>query len=131
MANIWIIEDDKIMSECLALAVNSSLPSRESDVQPEHKIETFTNAVDALNALSQTVPDLILLDVLLSGPDGFSFLNELISYPDTANIPIIIITSLDLSTRDLGDYHVVQIFQKDTMTPSALAEVIKENLAHA
>ena len=31
----------------------------------------------------------IFLDILLPGADGFTFLNELTSYPDTAKIPII------------------------------------------
>ena len=44
---------------------------------------------------------MIFLDILLTGPDGFTFLNELISYSDTAKIPIVIVSSLDFSGKDL------------------------------
>lgn len=131
MARIWIIEDDEIMAECLATAVNLNLSKDKVNIQPEHKIKHFTNIINAISALNTELPDLIILDILLSGPDGFSFLNELISYPDTMKIPIIIVSSLELSAESLSEYNIVQIFQKETMTPQALNLAVKETLSHA
>ena len=120
MEQIYIVEDDPIMAECLALAVQQQLQSVE--------IATFRDAVAAMNGLGEKLPDLILLDVLLSGPDGFTFLNELMSYQDTAQIPVILVSSLDFSGQDLSHYGVVQVLDKATMTPAAVATAVQTAL---
>lgn len=111
---IFIIDDDEIMAECIARAVKK-----------ETKI--FSNAIAAVEALNDEVPELIFLDILLDGPDGFTFLNELASYQDTAKIPIVIVTSLDVSGVDLSQYNVVGILSKDNMTPKEIKKYVSEN----
>lgn len=124
MKTIFLIEDDQIMSECIARAI------RKSQSEPV-ELYTFTNSITAVQALNKKLPDLICLDILLSGPDGFSLLNELTSYNDTAKIPVIIISSLDLSRQDLSCYNVKTILQKETMTPSSISEAAMEVLDRA
>ena len=105
---IFVLEDDEIMAECIAKATKK--PCR-----------IFPNAIAAMNAISDgEIPDLIFLDVLLDGPDGFTFLNELASYSDTSKIPIIITTSLDLKTDQLQNYQIEKILKKDEMTPEEI-----------
>lgn len=103
---IFIIEDDPLMAECVARALSP------------YNIQIFHDAISATNALSDGLPDLVFLDVLLNGPDGFTFLNEMISYSDTAKIPVIIVTSLRLAELNLAHYGVRTILNKDTMTPA-------------
>ncbi len=117
MANLFIIEDDPVMAECFALAADG------------HNTQLFSDAIAATAALADGLPDLIILDVLLNGPDGFTFLNELISYQDTARIPVILVSSLDLSQRDLSHYGVVAVFNKETMLPSSLRQTIFATLS--
>ena len=110
---IHIIDDDVIMSECIANFVKP---------RPVH---AFTNAIDAISALNDEIPDLIFLDILLDGPDGFTYLNEIASYSETQKIPVAIVTSMQLPSN-LSSYGVVKILDKSTMTPAdirALAEV--------
>lgn len=110
---IFIIDDDRVMAECIKRAIK--VPAR-----------IFSNAIEAMNAISEgLVPELIFLDILLDGPDGFTFLNELVSYPDTKNIPIVIVSSLDFSERDLSSYGVVGILNKDTMTPEEIRNYVR------
>ncbi len=118
--NIFIIEDDAAMADCFELAIKAASPDSTT-----HK---FSDALSAMNALDEFAPRLILLDILLKGPDGFTFLNELISYDDTAKIPIILISSLDLAAQNLAHYGVKKIFQKDTMTPRELTTAVRELL---
>ncbi len=117
---VFIIEDEPIMAECLERSVCRAARA---------EVQAFPNAIFAMAALNEHLPDLILLDVLLDGPDGFTFLNELISYPDTARIPIIIVSSLDLARRDLSGYGVVATLHKDTMTPNEITTTVRQALA--
>lgn len=123
MKRIFLIEDDEIMAECLARNLENGLKTKSV------KVATFTNAIDAINALAEGLPDLIFLDILLSGPDGFSFLNELISYQDTMRIPVVIVSSLDFSGKNLSHYGVRRVLQKETMLPNDVVKVAEELLA--
>ena len=114
---IFLIDDDELFASCIV----QNLTRKFANL----KIEHYKNAIDAINALSAPLPSLIFLDILLPGPDGFTFLNELVSYPDTAKIPIVIITSLDLPTKNLPEYGVVGILNKETMKPSDVEEYAK------
>ena len=109
------------MAECIALSVRAASNSPAAQV--------FHNAIEAMQGISQQLPDVILLDVLLDGPDGFTFLNELISYQDTARIPVVLISSLDFSNRNLSHYGVVQVLQKSTMTPEDIQLAVINALA--
>ncbi len=102
---IFVIDDDEIMIDCIKNAINDD-------------VRTFLNAIDAMSCISDGVmPDLMFLDIMLDGPDGFTFLNELSSYPDTAKIPVVVVSSLDFNDRDLSNYGVVGYLNKETMTP--------------
>ena len=48
------------------------------------------------------------------------------SYTDTAKIPIVIVTSLDLNERDLSAYGVVGVLDKDTMRPEEICAYAKQ-----
>ena len=102
----YIIEDDEIMGELF-----------EKYLKGVSKVKRFRDAISAISNISKDKPDLILLDILLVGPDGFTFLNEILSYEDTAKNPIIIISSLDFSAHDLDEYNVVKIFKKEELLP--------------
>jgi CheY-like chemotaxis protein len=79
-----------------------------------------------MSAIDEELPKLIFLDILLDGPDGFTFLNELASYSDTAKIPIIIVSSIDISGKDLSSYGVVKIVNKEKMTPAEIKSYVNE-----
>lgn len=114
---LFIIEDDPLMAECIARALSS------------YDARIFPDAISATNALADGLPDLVLLDVLLNGPDGFTFLNEMISYSDTARIPVILVTSLQLAEQNLAHYGVRAILHKETMTPANIRDAVENTLA--
>ncbi len=72
------------------------------------------------------LPEMIFLDVLLNGPDGFTLLNELLSYEDTARIPVVVVSSLDLTRQDLSEYGVRAVLRKETMRPEEIRRLVRE-----
>lgn len=111
---IYVIDDDEIMAECIVRACEGC-----------GEVRVFANAIEAIQMLDEGLPDLIFLDILLDGPNGFTFLNEMASYADTARVPIVIVTSLDLVGKNLAEYGVVGILQKDKMVPREIREYAK------
>lgn len=124
-STIFIIEDDPLMAECISRAASRTLVSSKNNSSANSPtIKIFSDAISAINALSDYLPDLIILDILLNGPDGFTFLNEIISYSDTAKIPVIIVTSLNLSSENLTHYGVRTVLNKETMTPADIQKTV-------
>ncbi len=57
-------------------------------------IATATDGIEALKKVRSLAPDLILLDLMLPELDGFSVCEILRRDPETASIPIIMLTAL-------------------------------------
>jgi signal transduction histidine kinase len=64
---------------------------------------TAANGADALAAVADSEPDLILLDIMMPGIDGYQVAEILKSGPATSHIPIIMMTALaDRAARLAG-----------------------------
>jgi PAS domain S-box-containing protein len=80
---------------------------------------------EALEIMSDHMPQLILLDLMMPNTDGFEFIHLLRLRQDMPFIPIIIITAKDLTDQDYVRLSgsVQKIIQK---TSSSYAELLKE-----
>lgn len=121
---IFIIEDDPDFAEIYQKHLQCNFP--------EIPVQIFYNAIEANAAFSELseeeLPSLIILDVLLTGPDGFTLLNELLSYPETSQIPVLLISSLNLGQMSLHAYNVRAILNKETFTPADLVNQVQDIL---
>jgi len=82
----------------LILVVDDEIAAREllaSYLSPEYRIATAEAGVDAIQKAKQLHPDAITLDVMMPGGYGFETLTALRQDPETANVPIIIISVVD------------------------------------
>lgn len=59
------------------------------------KMRTAANGQQALDAVSAEKPDLILLDLMMPGIDGFEVIRRLKNDPSTADIRIVILSALN------------------------------------
>jgi len=111
---LWV-EDDKFLSDIIAKKF-----SGEGCIL-FHSID----GQEALTLAEKEKPDIILLDILLPGMDGFTILEKLKASPTTKSIPVIILSNLgqkkDLErSKQLG---ATQFLIKATVT---LDEIITE-----
>ncbi|MFU8764554.1 MAG: putative bifunctional diguanylate cyclase/phosphodiesterase [Haliea sp.] len=60
-----------------------------------YTVVTAPDGIDALARIEQIVPDIILLDIIMPGMDGFEVCREIRRRPRFKNTPIIVITYLD------------------------------------
>ena len=59
------------------------------------KMRTAANGQQALDAVAEQKPDLILLDLMMPGIDGFEVIRRLKENPDTADVRIVILSALN------------------------------------
>ena len=58
-------------------------------------LRTASGGQQALDAVAQCRPDLILLDLMMPGIDGFEVIRRLRANPETADIQIVILSALN------------------------------------
>lgn len=64
-------------------------------LRENYRLVVATSGLDAIKAAMEKLPDLILLDVMMPGMDGYEVCKRLKSQPETANIPIIFVTAMN------------------------------------
>lgn len=76
----------------------------EAMLKPEGYLTQYAGSgQEALASISESAPDLILLDVMMPGMDGYEVASRLKSNPVTSNIPIIMVTAqIDRGARLAG-----------------------------
>jgi two-component system, OmpR family, alkaline phosphatase synthesis response regulator PhoP len=62
-------------------------------VQEGHQVRTASDGEEALAAIAQEPPDLVVMDVMMPRMDGFEALKRLKADPATASIPILMLTA--------------------------------------
>ena len=88
------------------------------------KVEGVANGLEAMGAVASFKPDLVLLDLVLPGLDGFAILKELKASSDVSKIPVIVLSNLDdeadvKSTIALGaKKHILKV-------EASLEEIVK------
>ncbi len=60
----------------------------------QFEVLTATSALEARPLVDETPPDVVLLDVMMPGKDGFDFCRELKEDPRTRLIPVVLLTGL-------------------------------------
>lgn len=120
MSKILLIEDDIFLSSLL-----------KNRFQKEgFDIQLVGDGNEAMKAVKDQKPDLILLDIILPGKSGFEVLEEMRTDPHTARIPVMIISNLGQESdvekgKELG---VVDYLVKSRVSIDFLVQKAKELL---
>ena len=62
------------------------------------EVETAENGTEGIERAKALKPDLILMDVVMPGLNGFQATRQLTKDPETSDIPVIIVTTKDQET---------------------------------
>jgi CheY-like chemotaxis protein len=87
----------------------------------------------ALDRLADEVPDIIVLDLMMPEMDGFQLVTALQERQTWRSIPVIVITSLDLTAADRARLSsgVEGILLKDSFDPAQLVAIVRRYIAKA
>ena len=89
------------------------------------------NGRRALELLRTFTPSLVLLDLLMPEVDGFSVLREMRAHPKWHDIPVVVVTSLDLTgeVRRLLQQQAERVLQKGRYTTAELLNEVRSTVS--
>lgn len=88
MAQILIVDDSPTEVHVLAQILEKA----------GHDVATATDGEDGIAKAKESKPDLVLMDVVMPGMNGFQATRQLSKDAETASIPVIIVTTKDQET---------------------------------
>ena len=123
MTKILVAEDDKLISNSLCEALKTA------GYEP-------TPAYDGEEAVAkskESPPDLLLLDIMMPKLDGISVLWELKANPQTAKIPVVVLTNIgDVETiSKIVEAGAVDYLLKSDQSVDDIIQKVKDVLARS
>src|SRR4051794_24255179 len=91
-STILIIDDDPYGRDALGMVLDSH----------GYNLVYAQNGLEGIRIAADVVPDLILLDVMMPGMDGFEVLRRLRTHDLLGEVPVLMITALDDRGSRLG-----------------------------
>lgn len=92
-----------------------------------YKLLYANNGKEALRIIAKTMPDGIILDLLMPGIDGFEVLRIIREEERTAHIPVLILTAKHITKEELlflKQNHIHQLIQKGSVNSNELISAI-------
>jgi len=114
---LWV-EDDQFLNDIIALKLSMA------------KCIFFhaSDGEEALKIIDEEMPDIVMLDIILTGMNGFEILSRIKANSKTKHIPVIILSNLGQpedvkKSKDLG---AARFLIKATITPNEIIDQIKQ-----
>jgi signal transduction histidine kinase/CheY-like chemotaxis protein len=91
------------------------------------------NGREALESLQRSIPDLIVLDLVMPEMDGFEFVSRLRRSEAGRHVPVVVVTARELTSADRErlDGHVRRVFQKGSFSREELTAELRRAIATA
>jgi len=87
-----------------------------------HSVTSAESGEDGITAVRAQLPDLVLMDVVMPGLNGFQATRQLSQTDETANIPVVIVSTKDQATdrvwgmrQGARDYITKPVVEKDLL----------------
>lgn len=119
---ILIVDDDATARDLYRQIAMQALPGRT--------IQVAGNGIEALALMENTIPGLVILDLMMPEMDGFTVLEKMRSQNATRTVPVIIVSGRLLTTEDVRrlDHRNVIFHSKDMLTDTEMVTVLQETL---
>lgn len=114
-AKILVIDDEPQITDVVEAFLSNA----------GHQVFVDNVAAEGLKKAKTIKPDIILLDIMMPGTDGYNVCNDLKNDPSTASIPVVFLTGKDRND-DMGRSFKVggDMFIKKPFSCERLLEII-------
>lgn len=86
------------------------------DTQGKYRVFCAQNGVEGVSMIARRRPDLVILDLRMPEMDGFAVLEELRGNPETANIPVLVVTGEMLTPAEQDLLNNVSLLYKSDIS---------------
>jgi threonine synthase len=95
--------------------------------QGDYTLFEATNGKEAIELAQKERPNLIILDLMMPEMDGFSVMDRLQSDPETAEIPVIVVTAKELTQAEKERLHghIQKLMQKGDFMSDELSDEVR------
>ena len=120
-SRVLIIEDEKLIIVSTRMVLEAA----------GFQVEFALNGEQGLSKAEVFNPDLILLDIMMPGIDGWETLKRLQRNPETAKIPVVVFTAREHARgrQQSVEMGAADYFRKP-FEPDELIEVVERHLTH-
>lgn len=117
---IAVVEDDKFLRELISQKL----------IKEGYEVFGAVDGEEGLQIVKSKKPDLILLDLILPGMDGFEVLENLKKDPETSPIPVIVLSNLDQKEdmEKIFKLGAADFLIKARSTPGEVVDKVREIL---
>jgi len=122
MAKILVVEDDKFLRELIVRKLSDE----------DFNVEEAVDGEEGLRKIKELKPDLVLLDLILPGIDGFEVLSRMKEEISLSSVPVIILSNLG-QREDIErglKLGAVDYLVKAHFTPNEIIEKVKKVLKY-
>ena len=117
---ILVIEDDPVSSRLASYTLEKA----------GYQVVTASNGLQGLRKARSEKPDLLILDVMLPGVDGFEICHRLRADPQTAQLPILMLSAkFQEIDRQTGLKAGANVYLTKPVSPSEMVSRVEELLA--
>jgi sigma-B regulation protein RsbU (phosphoserine phosphatase) len=137
----------KELSDCRVLLVDDAKANLDilvEGLKSDHKLSLALNGEMALQIAARTPPDLVLLDIVMPGLDGYEVCRRMRQMPETAEVPIMFLSSLEEVQNKTRGFEVgandyltkpfemleVKARVRSLLKAKAYADAVKEKIAY-
>ncbi|ODR88616.1 response regulator [Sinorhizobium alkalisoli] len=118
--DVLVIDDDRASRDFL----------RRILVKRNWTVHEAADGIRGLELMKRLLPRLVLLDLLMPEMDGFETLSEMQRIPELQKIPVVVVTSKDLSAKELRWLRdrAVAVVNKGANSRSQLVEALERQI---
>lgn len=119
---VLVVDDDPKIHEILALHLAG----------PRYRLLDVLGGQEGIDMARQAAPDLIILDMMMPGVNGFDVVETLRASPKTARIPILVLTAIHLNDRERQrlNGNIEAVMEKSAFSAAAFLAEVERALGH-
>ncbi len=117
MNKLLIIEDDKILLEMY----------KDEFVTNKFDVQTANDGQEGLAKMKISLPEAVLLDLIMPRVNGYEFLKLLRADPTLSKVPVFVLTNIYTNKDDLiNNWGVAEVLLKSDHTPGSIVTKVKQ-----
>lgn len=117
------------------LIVEDSEPAviqiKDALVDENYKITVAIDGEEALKRIEESIPDAIILDLMMPKKDGFQVLTEVRNMALTSHVPVLVLTAKHITKEELKmlkHNYIHQLVQKGSLSRQGLQDAVRDML---